>query len=239
MTKGATMVMTVESMVRRPTVSMPGCQIRGALLKASAVRTPFPHWLLRDVLPAWLREEVGALPFPPAATGDSLGKRETFNSRRIFVSEENRERFLACDVLADAFQDEATVGLLEDLTGTTLAGGFTRIEYCLDTDGFWLEPHTDIGAKMLTLLIYLSEHPDAENWGTDIMDAAGNVLGRAPGAANRGLVFVPGSDTWHGFTRRPIEGVRRSLIVNYVKPEWRSRHELAFPDQAVVSANTV
>jgi hypothetical protein len=26
--------------------------------------------------------------------------------------------------------------------------------------------------------------------------------------------------------------VRRSLIVNYVKPEWRSRHELAYPDHA-------
>ena len=51
-----------------------------------------------------------------------------------------------------------------------------------------------------------------------------------------GLLFVPAADTWHGFTRRRIAGVRRSLIVNYVKPEWRSRHELAFPDQAIVVA---
>ena len=36
-----------------------------------------------------------------------------------------------------------------------------------------------------------------------------------------------------GFTPRAIRGVRRSLIVNYVKPEWRARHELAFPDQVV------
>ena len=216
---------------------MPGCHIRRSLLNATAVRAPFPHWLLRDVLPPWLRDAAHALPFPPPALGDTLGKRETYNSRRIFMSEENRERFLACAMLADAFQDEATVGLLEDLTGTTLAGGFTRIEYCLDTDGFWLEPHTDIGAKMLTLLIYLSDHPDAENWGTDIMDAAGNVLERASGATNHGLVFVPGPDTWHGFVKRRIAGTRRSLIVNYVKPEWRSRHELAFPDQAVVSGN--
>jgi len=233
------MVMTLENPAIQRTIAMPGCHIRKSLLKAKAVRAPFPHWLLRDVLPGWLCEAVRALPFPPAALGETFGKRETHNSRRIFVSEENRERFLACDVLADAFQDEATVGLLEDLTGANLAGGFTRIEYCLDTDGFWLEPHTDIGAKMLTLLIYLSDHPDAENWGTDIMDAAGNVLGSASGAANHGLVFVPGSDTWHGFVRRSIEGVRRSLIVNYVKPEWRSRHELAFPDQAVVSGNRI
>jgi hypothetical protein len=37
------------------------------------------------------------------------------------------------------------------------------------------------------------------------------------------------ADTWHGFRPRDIRGVRRSLIVNYVVPEWRARHELAFP----------
>ena len=100
----------------------------------------------------------------------------------------------------------------------------------------WLEPHTDIGAKMLTLLIYLSDHPDAAQWGTDVMDAAGTVHATAPGVFNAGLMFVPGADTWHGFTRRRIDGVRRSLIVNYVTPAWRSRHELAFPHQPVIAA---
>ena len=56
--------------------------------------------------------------------GDTLGKRETCNSRRIFFSEANREQFVACDVLADAFQDEATVGLLEDLCGIAARGQF-------------------------------------------------------------------------------------------------------------------
>jgi hypothetical protein len=56
---------------------------------------------------------------------------------------------------------------------------------------------------------------------------------RPSGAFNTALVFVPGADTWHGFAPRPIRGARRSLIVNYVKPEWRSRHELAYPETAV------
>ena len=220
-----------------PVIPAAGCHIRRALLGATAVPWPFRHWCPRDVLPQTLCDAVRALPFPPPLIADTLGKRETHNSRRIFVSEPNRARFAACASLADAFQDEATVGLLEDLTGARLNGAFTRIEYCQDTDGFWLEPHTDIGAKLLTLLIYLSDHPDAESWGTDIMNAEGQVLARLPGTANRGLIFVPGPDTWHGFAKRPIDGVRRSLIVNYVKPEWRSRHELAFPDQPVMSGN--
>jgi len=216
---------------------MAGCTIRRAILNATAVPSPFTHWLMRDVLPTWLPGAVRALPFAPAGFGDTLGKRETCNSRRIFFSEAMREQFVACGVLADAFQDETTVGLLEDVCGTRLEGGFLRIEYCLDTDGFWLEPHTDIGAKLLTFLVCLSDDPAAEDWGTDIMDADGLVLGRAPGTFNHGLIFVPGPNTWHGFVKRPITGVRRSLIVNYVKPEWRSRHELAFPTEAVVSGN--
>jgi len=212
-----------------------GCHIRRAILNAKGVAEPYSYWLPHDILPLDLPDALCALPFPATAIGDTLGKRETHNTRRIFVSEETRARFPVCAALADAFQDEATVALLEDKCGTKLAGGFTRIELCLDTDGFWLEPHTDIGAKMLTFLIYLSDHPDAAMWGTDVMDRDGNVLARAPGLANHGLIFVPASDTWHGFVRRPISGVRRSLIVNYVRPEWRSRHELAFPGDPVVS----
>ena len=229
------MSLTLERPLPARSIPMPGCHIRRALLLASPVRTPFSHWLPRNVLPFWLRETIHALPFSPALSGDTFGKRETHNTTRIFISESNRRQFAACDDLANAFQDEATVGLLEDLTGARLDGGFVRIEYCLDTNGFWLEPHTDIGAKLLTLMIYLSDHPEADNWGTDIMDSTGRILRHAPGANNQGLLFVPGPDTWHGFAKRRISGIRRSLIVNYVTPDWCARYELAFPDEAVVS----
>ena len=221
--------------ITTPALASAACQIRRAILTATAVHAPFPYWLPRGILPPPLITALRELPFPAAGISDTDGKRETHNAQRIFVSEENRIRYPACARLAEAFQDEATVGLLEDLCGARLHGGFIRIELCLDTDGFWLEPHTDIGAKMLTFLIYLSDHPDAADWGTDIMDAQGRVLGRAPGSANHGLIFVPAANTWHGYVKRPIHGVRCSLIVNYVRPEWRSRHELAFPGQAVVS----
>jgi len=217
-------------------LSPAGGSLRCALRRSRRVDSPYRYWLPHGVLPFELAQALAELPFPSPVVGDTLGKRETHNQQRIFVAPSVRARFPACSELAEAFQDEATVGLLQDMTGATLAGGYLRIECCLDGDGFWLEPHTDIGAKMLTLLIYLSDHPDAADWGTDVMDRDGTVLARAPGTFNDGLMFVPGADTWHGFTRRPIAGVRRSLIVNYVRPEWRSRHELAFPDQPVVAA---
>lgn len=95
--------------------------------------------------------------------------------------------------------------------------------------GFWLEPHTDIAAKRFTMLIYLSTHPDAAEWGTDLFDANLQTSGRSSGRFNSGLIFLPANDTWHGFARRLIAGVRRSIVINYVTPDWRSRHELAFP----------
>ncbi|MGN6517140.1 MAG: 2OG-Fe(II) oxygenase, partial [Rhizomicrobium sp.] len=106
---------------------------------------------------------------------------------------------------------------------------FLRIEYCQDMAGFYLEPHTDVGAKLVTMMIHLSREPGSENWGTDLYRPGGAHACRIRSAFNSGYLFVPGSDTWHGFEPRAISGVRRSLIVNYVKPEWRSRHELAFP----------
>lgn len=210
-----------------------GAHLRHALLAARRAEAPFRHWTVREVLPATLWPLLLALPFTAAAVGDTVGRRETHNSSRRFVTEDERACLPACDALAEAFQDEATVALISDLCGVDLADSFLRIEYCLDTTGFWLEPHTDIGAKRFTMLIYLSLHQDAKNWGTDLLDSRGQLVGRASGAFNTGLVFVPGANTWHGFAPRLIAGVRRSLIVNYVGPEWRSRHELAYPGQAV------
>lgn len=215
---------------------MSGCIIRRAIRAAQRHDTPYPHWQLHDVLPAELASQVVALPFDAPVIDDTRGRRETHNTSRIFVSEENRARYPACEALAESFQDEATVALLEDVCGRPLTGSSLRIECCLDTDGFWLEPHTDIGAKRFTMLVYLSQHPDAADWGTDVYDNDLHLVGRASGAFNTGLIFLPGPDTWHGFARRPIRGVRRSLIINYVAPEWRSRHELAYPTQPVLCA---
>jgi hypothetical protein len=47
------------------------------------------------------------------------------------------------------------------------------------------------------------------------------------------MVFVPSNNTYHGFEKRPIKGVRTSLIINYVTNEWRAREQLAFPDAPI------
>lgn len=204
-----------------------------ALGEAAGEGFPFRHWLLRDALPADAAHAIPALPIAPPAIDDTQGKRETHNATRSFFAGENLARFPVARAMADCFQSPETVRQIERATGATLAGSSLRIEYCQDTDGFWLAPHTDIGAKLFTMLIYLSESPEAAGWGTDIYDDELRHAGSAPGGFNRGLIFVPGPDTWHGVEQRRFKGVRKSVIVNYVKPEWRARHELAFPDRPV------
>jgi hypothetical protein len=204
--------------------------------RAKSASAPYRHWLLEDALPPAMARGLANLPVPVVETGDTRGRRETNNSTRVFLSPDFQRRHAVAADFAAAFQNPANVAALAKLTGAPLAGGYLRIEFCQDTDGFWLEPHTDIGAKLFTMLFYLSDVPQAEGWGTDIYETPEKHLGAASGAFNRGLVFVPGNDTWHGFRRRPIEGVRKSIIVNYVKDEWRARGELAFPESPVAYA---
>jgi hypothetical protein len=205
-----------------------------ALDRAETSSQPFRHWQFRQILPPELAEALTILPLPPAPIGDTAGRRETHNALRRFCSPAAQAEFPACADLATAFQGPETIRRIETLCGTDLAGAYLRIELCRDMAGFWLEPHTDIGAKLFTLLVYLSRGPGAEELGTDLYaDPAQPPIGRAPAPFDSGLAFVPGGDTWHGFVRRPIAGVRHSVIVNYVVPEWRSRHELAFPQAPV------
>jgi hypothetical protein len=194
---------------------------------------PYPHWLLERCLPDEIVTAVTGLPIAPAHIEDTQGRRETHNDSRIHFGEQYRSRYDVMDVLARVFQSHPTVNALEAASGARLGGTSLRIEYCQDSDGFWLEPHTDIGVKKFTMLIYLNREPQGADWGTDIYSDRDRHVGRAPAGFNKGLIFVPSDKTWHGFEKRSMHGVRKSLIINYVGPEWRNRHELCFPDEAV------
>ena len=41
------------------------------------------------------------------------------------------------------------------------------------------------------------------------------------------MIFVPADNTFHGFEKRQIQGVRTSLIINYVTNDWRAREQLS------------
>ena len=54
---------------------------------------------------------------------------------------------------------------IEKVFGTDLEGTYLRIEFAQDIDGFWLEPHTDLGVKAFTMLLYLSKDDEpSRSW---------------------------------------------------------------------------
>jgi hypothetical protein len=196
---------------------------------------PYRHWLLADVFPAQVAAELRHLPFSPPRLDGVSGKRELHNDKRHYFDAANNARFPQCDAVAQAFQSPEVVAVIQRRTGLDLAGAYVRLEYAQDVDGFWLEPHTDLGVKKFTMLIYLSDGPEQSDLGTDIYRAPGEWARRPPFDDNSALVFVPGHDSWHGLERRVIAGVRKSVIMNYVTDAWLAREQLAYPTIPVLA----
>src|SRR5215472_13681326 len=58
-------------------------------------------------------------------------------------------------------------------------------------------------------------------------EPSAQLLTSVPYKWDAGSIFIPGKNTWHGFRKRPIHGVRKSIIINYVAPGWRAVEEQA------------
>ena len=107
---------------------------------------------------------------------------------------------------------------MAEFFGADLDDTFLRIEYAVDATGFWLEPHTDLGVKRLTILHYISDVPGQEDCGTDIYNADKTRAKRTPFENNLALAFVPG--------RRHVSRIR---IPAYRGPTQNADHQLRHP----------
>jgi hypothetical protein len=194
---------------------------------------PYRHWTLTNIFGADVAAALSALDFPVPDLAGVSGARELHNNTRQYFDSGNIARHPVCRAVADAFQAKDTVDMIGAATGAKLDGCYLRIEYAQDTDGFWLAPHTDLGVKKLTMLYYLANGDGQDDLGTDIFANAETWAKRSDFEPDSALVFVPSDNTWHGFAARPIHGVRKSVIINYVTDEWRAREQLAFPQAPV------
>jgi len=199
-------------------------------------QSPYRHWFLKNCLPQSTVDEILALPISAPDLGGVSGKRELHNASRHYFDVANRAEYACAEAVATALQSPRVTAEIEKTFGVNLAGTYLRIEFAQDIDGFWLEPHTDIGVKSFTYLLYLSTDPTHADLGTDIYDNDKQWVARSPFASNSAMIFVPSDITYHGFEARKINGVRKSLVINYVTNEWRAREQLAFPEQPLVAA---
>jgi hypothetical protein len=213
-------------------------QIAASLAGAACFEAPYRHWLLADVFDAPTAQALAALPFPAPDLQGVSGARELHNDTRRYFDQDNIAAFAVCRQVSEAFQHPDVVARFQDATGADLDGCCLRIEYAQDRGDFWLKPHTDLGVKKLTLLCYLADLDGQQGLGTDIYRDAATWAKRTPFARGAALLFVPADNTWHGFEPRAFAGVRKSVIVNYVTPEWRAREQLAYPERPVRAASS-
>ena len=207
--------------------------VKASILARKGFDAPYKHFIVENFFPAAVSDELANLPFKAPALEGVSGKRELHNDTRSYFDAAAMARFPVMRLVADALHATETCALIQKEFGAPINDTFLRLEYAQDVDGFWLEPHTDLGVKKFTCLIYLSDGPGHETLGTDIYAAKDRHFGTSPFKRGSAMIFVPGENTWHGFEKRPIKGVRKSVILNYVTHDWRAREQLSFMDRVV------
>ena len=214
---------------RQPSPNAAAASFLACLKSARHENWPFDYWLLENPLPEGYCDAIADLPFAPPTDAVFDGKREANNTQRIYFTPENQAKFAICRDVAAGFQDPSVRKNIEDVTGADLSDSHLRIEYCQDNEGFWLEPHTDISVKKFTMLVYLSDDPSLAEAGTSILEGPPDFkyVGSAPYGKNKGVIFIPADNTWHGVRRQAIKGIRKSIIINYVTSDWRDTWELS------------
>jgi SM-20-related protein len=134
----------------------------------------------------------------------------------------------AFEALIDSLTSPEMTRLVEQKFGIDLSGRPTMATVrgrCEARDG---QIHTDSKTKLITLLLYMNDHPDADigrlrilRSSTDLNDMAAEV----PADEGTLLLFLNGPNAWHGF--EPFSGPRRVIQVNWVTDESVVRREQA------------
>tara|TARA_R110002020_G_C16321741_1_gene774915 strand:+ start:12836 stop:13546 length:711 start_codon:yes stop_codon:yes gene_type:complete len=207
------------------------------LRSARKFESPFTHWIADDIFEPQLRAYLAALPLEAPCLGGVSGTREIHNESRTYLAGGRLDSDHHLRNVTEIFQCSETALQIQNLFGADLSDTFVRLEYCLDTRGFWLRPHTDLGVKRFTMLIYLSDDPRHRDLGTDLFFDEKTPAVQVPFKPNSALIFTPSKRTFHGFLPRKINGIRRSLILNYVTSEWKDSHQLAYPEHPVLESN--
>jgi hypothetical protein len=104
-----------------------------------------------------------------------------------------------------------------------------RLMFTTDSQDFVLKPHTDSGPKVVTLLYYLAEPGQPEDWGTEFYVPMKEgfssfasehfdpedfrATAQAPFKPNTAVCFVKTDTSFHGVTAHGLAGKRRNMIV--------------------------
>jgi hypothetical protein len=137
------------------------------------------------------------------------------NNNRYYLTVENIKNSNVLEEIVKYFLDSNVINFFENKHNLTLKDSYLRVELVGDKKGSFLEPHTDIEEKIISLLIYLNDTNEDEIIGTSLYDNDQNYIKTVPYKDNTGFYFLPGKDTWHGLESVNVKEIRKVIMVNY------------------------
>ena len=157
-----------------------------SVARRATFEAPYRHYLLEDLFPADVADALADLPFAaPDARRRLRPARAAQRLAQLFRCGGDGALSRHAGGRGGAAV-AAIVRLIAESFAAPIDDTFLRLEYAQDVDGFWLEPHTDLGVKKFTCLIYLSDGPGHEKLGTDIYWSRERHFGVVAVQARRG-----------------------------------------------------
>ena len=193
---------------------------------------PFLHFISEgNSIPINAAEEMLLLAKPSELT-DNRGSRADYKERVFLKDEFYSDYPQSIKDFLDSILSKDFIEYCKHKFDVDIIGSNLRIELACDVDGFFQVPHTDVGDKRITWLTYLGTVDENNDVGTDLYEDENTYALSAPWGFNNGLIFKPGPNSYHGFSKgKKINGNRKVLIINFVD-NWNDRHEL-YKDEAV------
>ncbi len=183
-----------------------------ALQAADAVRAPFPHLIVADMLRAdaapVISRDFPEVPAPGSFPPTVLDCRGAF-AQMLEEIQGNRMR----DLLADKL-------------GVELSGRKTMVTVrgrCRMSDG---KIHRDSKGKIVTVLIYMNDHWESQKGQLRLLNGPSDLndyFAEAPPSRGAMVAFACADNAWHGHSN--FEGERRAVQLNWVANERYLRRE--------------
>ena len=193
-------------------------------MKVDIIDKPWKHFILDDV---FSKEDYQILKdFPRLDSGyeNITGFRDAIDNR-VYLN----DKFVHDNPqFKNILRTLNNTDIFEKIFDVKLSRCSLRPELIDDRYPFFHEVHCDHPDKVLTLLIYIDKD-DEQNLASDLYIDENTHHTKLKWKNNGGIGWTiePNDNKWHGFKPMKYDGVRRILIVNWVKDEvWNDKSQL-------------
>ena len=197
---------------------------RISLVKSSKKNTPWEHYTFENFFSEKDYDTLRNYPRLKTDYNQISGYRDTIKNR-VFLNNEflhNNPEFKSIMFLLNDSK------FFEENFDIKLNECSPRPELIDDRYPFFHEVHCDHSDKVLTLLIYIDKD-DEQNLASDLYIDKDNHHTKLKWKDNGGVGWkiLENDNKWHGFKPMKYEGVRRILIINWVKDKiWNDKSQL-------------